>query len=490
MTRKKTTSNLDDILGLDSADLSQTNNDFDLASNGEDTLITSETKKPAKKWSENAQKRLIATSIIAGIPSILFVLLFGSMFDLKQALEESKNESAKTVEVKLEADLETNIEENLRGLNAVGDQLRAIKSIEDRKAEPTPEIKLEPKTVAKVEVPPAPAASPVPPASTVTRRRTHVATPRPQPKVVKPVPSVPEFDSMEDWNQLALLGSYGNGQAKANNPEKSGIKSVRKRLYEPTTPAVKLVNNVRIEGVEIEPERSQIALNEAERQFLQALEQKEEVVPPVTTPTGVNIAIAQQVKGKTISGLNWPEGVKSQPQRSFVRLEEPLYDRSNREAISEGAMIVFDISQVQNGIVVGQAVAIIEEGKERPIPPGAIAVLNKKGDLLTAKYKQIKNGSGNSDILSFALGAARQTNELVNRPDSSFSQISSFGESRGTNYGDKNYPSSILSGGATEVIEGRTRELERQRSNVPVSSYWQLKKGTDVLIQVNNSFNY
>mgnify|MGYP003406744575 FL=1 len=151
-------------------------------------------------------------------------------------------------------------------------------------------------------------------------------------------------------------------------------------------------------------------------------------------------------------------------------------------------MLVYEISGVDGGIILGDAVAIIQDQQEIKLPPNALSILNYKGDLLTANYKEVKNGSGNSNLLDFAYGAAKQTADLITAPDSSFSQISGYGQTQSSNYDNKNYPGAIVSGGLEQLLEGKASELNRRRGVAPISNFWQLKQDSKLMIQVNYPF--
>lgn len=152
-------------------------------------------------------------------------------------------------------------------------------------------------------------------------------------------------------------------------------------------------------------------------------------------------------------------------------------------------MLVYEINSVNGGIVRGEIVALINAGEEIALPKDAISVLDKKGKMLAAKFKEVKH-NGSSDVLNFALGAAKETRDLISQPNSSFSSISQFGQSQGTNFENKNYPGAILSGGTTEVLEDRLSEVQRRRNTSPLTSFWQIEADTKITLQTNYTFKY
>ena len=478
------TSNLDEILGIANPTLAtdNLNNHIDLIDNTPTTAIN-DSPTPRQKWSDNPKMRLAISAAVTGaivIPLVGFYTLFGQ---LKTAIQKGKtNTTIKTTRA-VEVDPELESTENLRGIIALGKQKDAIAQIENLSPEPKPEPEIKLESLPQVKPTPAPKPIAKPPAPRPQPRSISRSIPKPS---IKPVaPAKPKYDSMDKWQQLAQLGSYGNKSSTKSTG--SRITSVSDRLKNSYQEAS--YNRVQEElppilAVNYE---SPTELTLAEAEFLEALQTANEPKPEPAAKLGTTIALAQQVKGKINTPVNWASAMK-QAQTSFIELKEDLLDNRGEIAISKGTTLIYQIDSLASGIVRGQVTAALIDGQQIAIPQGAITIGDKKGNLLTAKYKEINNVHGNQDLLNFALGAAKQTSDLLATPDSSFFSVSSLGQSSGQSYDEKNYAGSAIAGGVEQMLENRTRELESRAQNRPATSFWQVKAGSDVTIQTNFNF--
>ena len=480
MTINRST-NLDEILGLE-AELSSPDRDNHVEL-FEDTerLITSDAPPEKQKWADNIKVRLAVSAGIAGVLVIVFMTFYGNAFELKKALKNSRSQTVAEASDLPEAETDTELveTENLRGAIAIGEQKKAIESIEGREA--NPKIELEaidtaetpqslPVQAEPINRPPAP--KPVRRYSAANYQPTVKARIQSQVKEVK-------YDSMDTWQALSLLGSYGN---KVDRTSQTQIESVASRMNK----EVSKTDRETLPPLLAVHHSSATKLTNAEAAFLEALESAK---TPQKQKVKLNtVAQAQQIKGKLTTPINWVAEMNTPKQRTFIRLEEPLLDNKGEVQIPEGTLIVFEVEKIDGGVIFGEAVASIQDNQEISLPKGAVSILDKKGNMLTANYQTIKNGSGNFDLLNFALGAVRQTSDLIAQPDSSFSQVSGLGQTQSTTFENKNYPGAIVSGGVEQILENRTQELERRNGAAPISSFWQLKANTSVTIQTNYSF--
>ena len=459
----------------------------------------SESSAKSKSMFQLALTRLLLVLAIVAIPVGGCLAFFGSALNLKTSLEKNSSEVT-VIQVEQSNSAKKQVQEdNLRGIVAIGQQSEAIKGIEERKVKPEIKVELE---EPKLEVKAKKVVSPQPTPVVVRHSSPPVVVSRPQPRPVsQPVAKISksiQYDSMSDWQNLASLGSYGGGTLGStfnrskisNSVGNSNSTSIRERMLRNKSSkslVVNAVDNPSLPPIVAINASSQQELTEAEALFLEALQSADEPQPAFSTKTSSSVAIAQQVKAKLNTGINYAKGMPT--QRSFIRLEEALLDVNDRVKIPAGSLIVYEVYGVNGGIIDGQALAILTDDREYPLPKNAISVLGKNGDFLMAKSKDVRNGGGNSSVLDFTLGAAQQTNDLINRPNSSFSSSTQFGSSSSVNYGNRNYAGAILSGGLEKVLEGQTQELARRSNSSPVSSFWQLKQGSTVMLQVNFAFD-
>ena len=456
-------SNLEDIL-----DLPRMKENLQNERNIIETEETEEFPPARKSFSQNHLARLGIAFAIVTVCVIPLYQFYNASTALTNALTKEKEDSV--IDAEMIAESEIPDEENLRAIISIGEQGAQIKALQNQKPEPQPKIELvasEKPVIKPVTQPPKPKPQPI--------VRRNVSTPKIA--VTKPkLPQVEKWDDMGTWSSIAAVGTYGTGALEeshepATNPIVQSWNQIEAQIP-PKLPPILAVNF-----------NNQSEITEAEAAFLEALQQADE--PLITeTKDGATIAIAQQVKAKLVSGINWAGGQK---QRTFIQLEEPLMNTDGTEAIAAETLIVYEIEKIESGVVDGKAVSLILKQQEIPLPQGAISVLNKKKQMLTAKLKEISNGD-NQDLMSFALGATKQTQELLNQPNSATSIITSLGQSSSTNYEDKDYVGSAVTGGLAEVLENRTNQLNRQRDTAVVSSYWEVKSGTTLTIQTNLNF--
>lgn len=479
------TSNIDELLGLNNqqSETNSSENDLDLIEN---TASASE-DTAEKGWADDVKKRLIFAAIICAVPVTVFMVFYGTALDLKQAFSKKSQEPEAISVEKVETEDPLLAEnENLKGTIAIGEQRLALESIDRRQADT--EIKLEATESLELPVvPDTPAPQPISQLAPPTIQRSYdpptrsiSSTRSTAPTVSKAAKSEIKYDTMAIWTQLSQAGSYGNGAINVSSLATKPVVSIKDRLTNPgqkLPPIVASANSTQAE----------LTTNEAK--FLEALQNSKAPATKVTPQnSGSKIAMAQQIEARLITAINWIGNEQDRKQRSLIKLSEPLLNNAGEVQVPESTVLVYEISGVDGGIILGDAVAIIQDEQEIKLPPNALSILNHKGDLLTANYKEVKNGSGNSHLLDFAYGAAKQTADLITAPDSSFSQISGYGQTQSSNYDNKNYPGAIVSGGLEQLLEGKTSELNRRRSVAPISNFWQLKQDSKLMIQVNYPF--
>ncbi len=375
--------------------------------------------------------------------------------------------------------------------------LEDLERLKNQQDTPPPKISLETVPRPEPEVKPEPIHQP--PRPTVPQRITPPARVRnrlPQPTVSKPritrniKPATPEYDSLEDWSALASLGSYGyTASPKASHSKTSAI-DIARRTRKKNTPQVQSVSYTQsIPPLLAANYSSSQEIEQANSKFTQLLKTAENPQPVEVAKASNAIAIAQRVKAKLVNPFQAAAGVKEVNQRLFITLEEGLIDTQGLERVAPGTQLVYEIDNIdRGGIVSGTIVSLIKDNQEIPLPQDALLVSGKKGSILTANYKSRKNGGGNRDVVNFGLGATKAVGDLLNRPNSSFTSIGSFGQTQSVDYGDPNYLGSVASTGAEKVLENRVRDVERQYQDAPVIGIWELKPNTDLTITVNRAF--
>jgi heat shock protein HspQ len=355
------TSNIDELLGLNNqqSETNSSENDLDLIEN---TASASE-DTAEKGWADDVKKRLIFAAIICAVPVTVFMVFYGTALDLKQAFSKKSQEPEAISVEKVETEDPLLAEnENLKGTIAIGEQRLALESIDRRQADT--EIKLE--AAESLELPvvpdtPAPQLISQPAPPTIQRSydpptRSISSTRFTAPTLSKAAKSEIKYDTMAIWTQLSQAGSYGNGAINKSNLATKPVVSIKDRLTNPSQklpPIVASANSTQAE----------LTTNEAK--FLEALQNSKAPATRVTPQnSGSKIAMAQQIEARLITAINWIGNEQDRKQRSFIKLSEPLLNNAGEVQVPEGTVLVYEISGVDGGIILGDAVAIIQDEQE------------------------------------------------------------------------------------------------------------------------------
>lgn len=205
------------------------------------------------------------------------------------------------------------------------------------------------------------------------------------------------------------------------------------------------------------------------------------------------LQIGQQVQARLLTPVMWAEDNKDNlavgQEHFMVQLDRPLVDVRGREVVSAGSQLVFEIGSIhESGLVISKAVSLIKDGVEYALPPEVIKIRGNSGNALIAKLHKTDDGDG-FDVAMFGLGALSKVGEIVNRPKSTFSSSSLYGQSSSSNYGDTNYLGAILEGGLQPMLDGAIQERQSQRQQQNRDSrFWTLDAGQTVQVFINNSF--
>ncbi|MGL5874748.1 MAG: hypothetical protein ACRC2R_20680 [Xenococcaceae cyanobacterium] len=205
------------------------------------------------------------------------------------------------------------------------------------------------------------------------------------------------------------------------------------------------------------------------------------------------LQIGQQVQAHLLTPVMWAEDNKDNlavgQEHFMVQLDRPLVDVRGREVVSAGSQLVFEIGSIhESGLVISKAVSLIKDGVEYALPPEVIKIRGNSGNALIAKLHKTDDGDS-FDVAMFGLGALSKVGEIVNRPKSTFSSSSLYGQSSSSNYGDTNYLGAILEGGLQPMLDGAIQERQSQRQQQNRNSwFWTLDAGQTVQVFINNSF--
>lgn len=422
-----------------------------------------ENKKKSKSFAKNPYAKFFLITLVVGSVAIFLGLLFSQGNSIYSSFSNnstsaSNPESQQTENPNDETDSLEQRNAKLSGELALADQNDQIKAIKDQldngQEVPTvtvqkPEVSTTPTpTVVRTQVPPTPVRQ-AQPARSVSRVVSHsgpVSQTRPTSPPPQPSTSTQQTDPIEQWQQLAQLGSYGGGQ------------QVNQRL----------------------------SLTQAD-----ANNEIEELDTPQTTlvtqSLGLSLPLGQKVSGV----LSTPIAVPVEPRNAtnfafMVTLSEPMKSHQNETVLKQGSTVIFAVSSVQSGIIDSRAVAVISDGQEYPLEGESLQIRLSNGSPLIAKLKDNYSGDiARRDGATFIMGALSKAGELANRASSTSTFSGLGGVSSTSTYNEPNYAGAILEGGLTplgEQWQQRNQQAIEQMQNL--SRLWWLDAGIEVQIWV------
>lgn len=461
--------------------------------------------------SSRGYKRFLFVSIVTGLIVSGGVGFFLTMMNIQGSSQPVavKPIEAETDPNEIKVSLRDRQDELYRAKIALGEQKQDIARIDELKAQkialaepkkPEPEPAPQPKPVPQPVVrPPQPTPPPVTyrPKPAPIQRRT---SPKP---VVRTEPK-PQYDSMADWQALATFGSYGanqNGEIESTPKRRAtnvvnitpSMQTIAPTKLSPYLMASRAREYSKLSPIATAGYSSEAEAITAQTEFISALESIDSKNSTVTQkkPTA-KAALNQTVKAKLLNPVQWVANSREAEEKYpvFINLEEDLLDARGKVLIPEDSQLVYIVERVTpNGIIRGTINSAIIDGQEVSFPNNAIAIRNKKGGLLMAKYKDIKNGGSNRDVIRFASGALGGLSEVIAQPKSTSSSSTSFGTSISTDYGDRDYLGTAVSKGAADALEGRASEMDRLYERIPAVGMWEIKEGKKISLIVTRSFS-
>ena len=429
-----------------------------------------------KSFSRNPYVKFALISLVVGSVAIFLGLLFAqgnsiySTFSKDSSLADSSSNGVNNPEKQLdETDSLEERNAKLSGELALAEQNDQIKAIKDKldNEKDIPTVSVEkPKTnptpattpVVKTQAPTPRVQQPQPIKNVVSQPPRQIATPRPpQPQSLSPVQ---QRDPIEQWQQLAQLGSYGGGQ------------QVNQVLIAQTQPQTQLQpqpnSNNNILEVDTLPQTTLVS---------QSL--------------GTSLPLGQQVSGVLSTPIAVPVDLRNATGDFvfMVTLEEPLKSHQNETVLKAGSTVIFAVSSVQSGIIDSRAVAVISDGQEWKLDNDALQIRLSNGSPLIAKLKDNYSGEiARRDGATFIMGALTKTGELANRATSTSTFSGIGGVSSTSTYNEPNYVGAVIEGGfgpLTEQWQQRNQQAIGEMQNL--SRLWWLDAGIPVQIWVTRS---
>lgn len=209
------------------------------------------------------------------------------------------------------------------------------------------------------------------------------------------------------------------------------------------------------------------------------------------------LQVGQRVTGHLLTpiiGSQTTENESSAKERFVVRLDEPLKDAQGQIVVEAQSTMIFELTRIQeSGLVESEAVALIRGGIESELPKGVLRLRGENGQPLLAQRRNDVSGEiARRDGLLFTLGALGKVGEVLNRPETTTSTVSTngtFSQSSSSSTGEPNLLGAVLEGGfnplAEQISERNQSEIE---SFLERPQLWYVPQSQSVQIFVNSSF--
>lgn len=366
------------------------------------------------------------------------------------------------------------------------------------------------------------AARPLPPVTPRPFPRPAPITPisSPQPVITPTTSSVqePEIDPLEQWNQLASLGSARaeiEDEASLESGE-SGIQT--NRSLSNTAPSNSATSSRFVSEVigdgrfpsgtpsfqanATTPTRAMLtSATETSHSFPLSpgtrgiLEQQEATLQEAAIK---QVALGSSAAAEVSVPMFWEAGSNSQANGRFaVTLKEPLIATTGEVALPAGTIFITETSEVSaNSRIVNQTVVAVVyqaangEIRQEPVQPGTILVRGRNNEPLLAQSNQGSN-FGNDLVLGLA-GALGRTGELLNQGDV-FSSASSADGANGSSTstvinrrsGQTNVLGAALDGFFNPLVRRMEQRAQQQGETSNQTPILVLQQGTTVSVFVN-----
>jgi len=323
-------------------------------------------------------------------------------------------------------------------------------------------------------------------------------------------PSRPRTPSVAEVTQLAQAAEFG--EVPTAEPQRSAAS------IEPPSPVGTLAS---APTAPVQPQMVSAAASPVQQpQLVNAaaspIQQQPQLVNAVNTTAPTDLAAQQQSflsakldheqqafladaplkrieAGTTARGTVQETAVLGASDSLRIRLSTPIKTSDGKTAIPAEAQLIAQIENVlPGGFIQASAVqAILKDGKQLTLPPGAIQV-TQGNDLLTAEPLK-KRGGGANWLATFGLGALQNVGGLFTGTNQSIVSNSNgyliTNDRAETNL--TNVAAGVLQGGANAVIpqiQARQQQAMQQAANQP--EVLAVKSGKEVVLQVTSTFDF
>ena len=297
-------------------------------------------------------------------------------------------------------------------------------------------------------------------------------------------PSIP-YNSTQEWQRLATIGSFGNIAPPSEKPlapeiSKSAI---------PTNP--NNVNNPNIQNFINERTRTNTLSNYIAES---ARTPSVKAIPPNTLLIGT-VARAS-LRTPLIFSTDGSRTIGSAPgliPKFIVNLDEPIVAADGKILIPANSALIVTARPLdaKSGLSELDVVGIVINGNELIPPTNAITIRGASGTPLIAdRYFDRGSAIAGNDLASFFTSALSEVGKLTNRPDSITSTSSFNGSSFSQTNPPPDYIGAAISGGFGNLSDSLKRRNEQYIQELRTSpNVFFIPSGKELQVFINQTVN-
>ncbi len=202
------------------------------------------------------------------------------------------------------------------------------------------------------------------------------------------------------------------------------------------------------------------------------------------------LVVGSSASATLVTPLILAQGSTNNNIRFVARLDEPIKSNTGGIAIPAGTQVAVAMTGVDSGFnITAQVSAILKDGTEYPISPGAISILGKGNTPLIARPYKDKGGEiALGDATLGTIAGLAKVGEIINQPEEITEDLL-FGGSRTRSRGsNRNIAGAFLQGAFGKVAEtmgSRTQKATSEITSRP--NIWYVPANTKISIVVNRS---
>jgi hypothetical protein len=202
------------------------------------------------------------------------------------------------------------------------------------------------------------------------------------------------------------------------------------------------------------------------------------------------LVVGSSASATLVTPLILAQGSTNNNIRFVARLDEPIKSNTGGIAIPAGTQVAVAMTGVDSGFnITAQVSAILKDGTEYPISPGAISILGEVQTPLIARPYKDKGGEiALGDATLGTIAGLAKVGEIINQPEEITEDLL-FGGSRTRSRGNnRNIAGAFLQGAFGKVAEtmgSRTQKATSEITSRP--NIWYVPANTKISIVVNRS---